>query len=99
MSETQSGDPKAEHLLALLYVESRFVPKDLAAARTRMLKSAEQGYVPAREGMGEMQLNNLSSMDRSQTTVTPKNGCGWQPYKRHPRQLPSEVATSGHSSQ
>jgi uncharacterized protein len=59
MSEAQSGDRKAQHLLALVYVEGRLVPKDLATARTWMLKSAEQGYVPAQDGMGEMYLNNI----------------------------------------
>jgi TPR repeat protein len=46
--------------LALVYAEGRLVPKDLAAARTWMLKSAEQGYVPAQDGMGEMYLNNIT---------------------------------------
>jgi TPR repeat protein len=59
LSEAQSGDRKAEHLLALVYEEGRLVPKDLATARTWMLKSAEQGYVPAQDGMGEMYLNNV----------------------------------------
>jgi len=54
MSEAQAGDRKAEHMLALVYVEGLLVRKDLAAAHTWMLKSAEQGYVPAQEGMGEM---------------------------------------------
>jgi TPR repeat protein len=31
----------------------------LAAARNWMLKSAEQGYVPSQEGIGEMYLNNV----------------------------------------
>ena len=57
--KAQSGDRKAEHLLALVYEEGRLVPKDLAAARTWMLKSAEQGYLPAQDGMGEMYLNNI----------------------------------------
>jgi len=60
MSEAQSGDPKAEHLLALVYVEGRLVPKDLATARTWMLKSAEQGYIFAQDGIGEMYLNNIT---------------------------------------
>jgi uncharacterized protein len=59
MSEAQSGDRKAEHLLALVYEYGRLVPKDFAVARSWMLKSAEQGYVPAQDGMGEMQLNNV----------------------------------------
>jgi TPR repeat protein len=59
LSEAQSGDRKAEHLLALVYEEGRLVPKELATARTWMLKSAEQGYVPAQGAMGEMYLNNV----------------------------------------
>jgi TPR repeat protein len=59
LSEAQCGDRKAEHLLALVYGEGRLVPKDLATARTWMLKSAEQGYVPAQGAMGEMYLNNV----------------------------------------
>lgn len=52
-----SGDPEAEYLLAIVYQEGRLVPRDLAAARKWMLKSAEQGYVPAQEGMGEILMN------------------------------------------
>ena len=58
-SAAQSGDPTVEHLLALLYEEGRLLPKDSTAARNWMGKSAEQGYVPAQEGMGEMYLNNV----------------------------------------
>ncbi len=42
VSEAQSGDRKAEHLLALVYEEGRLVPKDFAAARTWMLKSTSR---------------------------------------------------------
>jgi TPR repeat protein len=59
ISEAQSGNPKAEHLLALVYDEGRVIQKDLAAARSWMRKSAEQGYVPAQEGMGEMYLSKV----------------------------------------
>lgn len=59
LSEAQSGDPTVEYLLALVYEEGRLLPKDLAAAQNWMLKSAEQGYVPAQEGMGEMYLINV----------------------------------------
>jgi hypothetical protein len=62
MSEGQSGDPQAEHLLALVYGEGRLVPKDLATARIWMLKSAEQGYIPAQRGMGELYLNNITDL-------------------------------------
>jgi TPR repeat protein len=57
VSEAESGDRKAEYLLALLYQEDRLVPRDLAAARKWMLKSAEQGYVPAQAGMGGMLIS------------------------------------------
>jgi TPR repeat protein len=46
VSEAQSGDREAQHLLALVYEEGRLVPKELATARTWMLKSAEQGSIP-----------------------------------------------------
>lgn len=59
VSEAQSGHPEAQYLMALLYDEGRFVPRDFAVARRWMLKSAEQGYVPAQTGMGEMYLNNV----------------------------------------
>lgn len=58
-SEAQAGHAAAEHLLALLYEEGRLLPKDLAAAWNWMRKSAEQGYVPAQERMGEMYLMNV----------------------------------------
>jgi len=54
VSEAESGERKAEYLLALVYQEGRLVPRDLAAARKWMLKSAEQGYVPAQTEMGEI---------------------------------------------
>jgi len=61
VSEAESGDPKAEYLLALLYQEDRLVPRDLTAARMWMLKSAEQGYVPAQAGMGEMLISGRNN--------------------------------------
>lgn len=54
VSEAESGDRKAEYLLALVYQYDRLVPRDLAVARKWMLRSAEQGYVPAQTGMGEI---------------------------------------------
>jgi TPR repeat protein len=58
--EAQSGHPEAQYLMALFYEEGRFVPRDFAEARNWILKSAEQGYVPAQTGMGEMYLNNVT---------------------------------------
>jgi uncharacterized protein len=60
-SKAQAGDPEGEYLLALVYEQGLVVPKDKARARSWMQKSAEQGYVPAQEGMGEMYLENLRS--------------------------------------
>jgi TPR repeat protein len=59
MSKAESGDREAQYLMALIYLEGRLVPKDFAAARNWMLKPAEQGYVPAQAGMGEMYLNGI----------------------------------------
>jgi len=57
VAEAESGDRKAEYLLALVYQEDRLVPRDLAVARKWMLRAAEQGYVPAQTGMGEMLIS------------------------------------------
>lgn len=51
-SKAQSGEPEAQYLLALIYDEGIFVPKDHVAALGWMLKSAEQSYTPAEERMG-----------------------------------------------
>jgi TPR repeat protein len=59
MFKAQSGDREAPYLMALIYLEGRLVPRDFAMARSWMLKSAEQGYVPAQAGMGEMYLNGI----------------------------------------
>jgi TPR repeat protein len=59
ISNAQSGDREAQHLVALVYLENRLVPKDIATARGWMLKSAEQGYVPAQAAMGEMYLSGI----------------------------------------
>jgi Sel1 repeat len=55
-SEAQSGQREAQYLTSLVYGEGRLVPKNFAVARSWMLKSAEQGYVPAQGAMGEMYL-------------------------------------------
>ena len=60
MSKAQSGDREAQYLMALIYLDGRLVPKDFAGARSWTLKSAEQGYVPAQAGMGEMYLNGIT---------------------------------------
>jgi len=58
-SQAQSGDREAQYLLALAYEDGRSVARDFAVSRSWMLKSAEQGYVPAQAGMGETYLHNL----------------------------------------
>jgi TPR repeat protein len=58
-SQAQSGDREAQYLLALAYEEGRLVARDFAVSRNWMLKSAEQGYVPAQARMGETYLPNF----------------------------------------
>jgi TPR repeat protein len=58
-SQAQSGDREAQYLLALAYDDGRSVARDFAVSRNWMLKSAEQGYVPAQAWMGETYLRNL----------------------------------------
>jgi len=58
-SQAQSGDREAQYLLAFAYEEGRLVARDLAVSRSWMLKSAEQGYVPAQARIGETYLPNL----------------------------------------
>jgi TPR repeat protein len=55
-SQAQSGDREAQYLLALAYEDGRLVARDFAVSRSWMLKSAEQGYVPAQARMGETYL-------------------------------------------
>jgi TPR repeat protein len=57
VSEAESGDRRVEYLLALVYQQDRLIPRDLAAAQKWMLRSAEQGYVPAQTGMGEILIS------------------------------------------
>jgi len=59
VAEAESGDRKAEYMLALVYQEDRLVPRDLAATRKWMLRSAEQGYVPAQTGMAELYITGV----------------------------------------
>jgi TPR repeat protein len=62
-SKAQSGDQEAEYFLALTYEEGHLVPRNFPSARSWMQKSAEQGYVPAEEGMGELILGELKGSD------------------------------------
>jgi Sel1 repeat len=57
-SKAQAGAPDALYLLALVYEEDLLVPRDKATAQRWMLKSAEQGYVPAQLWMGKMYFEN-----------------------------------------
>ena len=57
-SKAQSGEPMAQYLLALIYDQGRLLPRDRESSRQWMLKAAEQGYVPAQVGLGEMYLAN-----------------------------------------
>ena len=58
LSQAESGDREAQYRLALVYAspDNKLVPKNDAAFREWMLKSAEQGYVPAQANMGMMFL-------------------------------------------
>jgi TPR repeat protein len=58
LSQAESGDREAQYRLAMVYAspENKLVPKNDAAFREWMLKSAEQGYVPAQGRMGMMFL-------------------------------------------
>jgi|SRR6266478_9585962 TPR repeat protein len=59
LSKAQSGDCEPQYLLGLIYERGLLVPRDFSATKSWMLKSAEQGYVPAQEAMGEMYLINV----------------------------------------
>lgn len=56
-SKAKSGDEEAQYWLALINSEGRLIPKNQDAAREWMLKSAEQGYAPAQEGMAGIYLS------------------------------------------
>jgi hypothetical protein len=62
LSKAQSGDQEAQYLVALIFLEGRLVLKDFAAGRSWMRKSAEQGYMPAQAGIGEMYLNGIKQL-------------------------------------
>jgi TPR repeat protein len=55
-SKARLGDKKAQYWLALVYGQGQLVPKDVAASRSWMLRSAEQGYAPAQIGIGQTYL-------------------------------------------
>ena len=59
LAKAQTGDREAQYSLALVYQQDRVVPQDAVAARKWMLTSAEQGYVPAQEGIGGIYLGSL----------------------------------------
>ena len=59
LSQAQSGDREAQYLLGLIYERGLLVPRDFSSTRSWMLKSAEQGYVPAQEVIGTMYLINV----------------------------------------
>ncbi len=58
LSQAESGDREAQYRLAMVYAsrDNKLVPKNDAAFREWMLKSAEQGYVPAQGRVGMMFL-------------------------------------------
>lgn len=60
-AKAQAGVQEAQYFLAVIYSEGRLVPRDMVASHQWMLKAAEQGYVPAELGMGEMYLVNAKT--------------------------------------
>jgi TPR repeat protein len=62
LSKAKSGNREAQFELATLYTDGRLVPRDDAAVRDWMLKSAEQGYAPAQEAMGRIYLKTRGSV-------------------------------------
>lgn len=59
ISQAQSGEPKAQYLVAVAYRQGRLVAKDVAVAERWMRKSAERDYVPAQAGMAALYLNGV----------------------------------------
>ena len=57
-SRAQSGGAEAQYQLALVYGAGRIVPRDEVTSQRWMMKSAEQGYVPAETMIGCSYLNN-----------------------------------------
>jgi TPR repeat protein len=60
-SRAQSGGAEAQYQLALVYGAGRIVPRDEVTWQRWMMKSAEQGYVPAETMIGCSYLNNDTS--------------------------------------
>ena len=56
-SKAKSGDEKAQYWLALINSQGRLIPKNQDASREWMLRSAQQGYAAAQEGMGGIYLS------------------------------------------
>ena len=56
-SRAQSGGAEAQYQLALVYGAGRIVPRDEVTSQRWMMKSAEQGYVPAETMIGCSYLN------------------------------------------
>jgi TPR repeat protein len=57
-SRAQSGAAEAQYQLALVYGAGRIVPRDEVGSQRLMMKSAQQGYLPAETMIGCMYLNN-----------------------------------------
>jgi len=56
VSQAQAGQSEAQYLVALAYSDGQFVSRDERLAASWMLKSAQQGYVPAQTGMGTLSI-------------------------------------------
>jgi len=54
VSQAQAGQREAQYFVALAYEEGRLVTRDHAETASWMLESAEQEYVPAQAGMGNL---------------------------------------------
>ena len=59
----QTGDAAAQYELAWVYEMGQFVPRDRNAFNSWMLKSAEQGYVPAECELGKSYLGPAAYKD------------------------------------
>jgi TPR repeat protein len=57
-SRAQSGAAEAQYQLALVYGAGRIVPRDDVTSQRLMMKSAEQGYIPAETMIGCTYLDN-----------------------------------------
>lgn len=57
-ARAQSGAAEAQYQLALVYGAGRIVPRDEVTSRRLMMKSAEQGYIPAETMIGCRYLEN-----------------------------------------